>query len=160
MGAAFAASFLQGGMLTASKLTVVEPLKEKHQHLDASLHCTVVTTLDATSASADLIFLAVKPQIYQEVCVDLAQYLHENQMVVSIMAGVSLDTLQQSLLGHKKVVRAMPNLPAQIGDGMTVFLSNPTLSEAEVRYLRDLFATSGKALEVREERLIHAATAL
>ncbi len=160
MGAAFAVSFLQGGMLRPDQLTIVEPFEEKHAALKETLGCPVISTLNDDAAISDIVILAVKPQVYKEVCAELSSKLQPNQIVSSIMAGVSLAALESALDGHKKLVRAMPNLPAQIGKGMTVFLCSPSIAEEEARYLRDLFAASGKALEVEDEKLIHASTAV
>lgn len=108
--------------------------------------------------AAGIVILAVKPQDFSTLALQLGR-LKKNQLVISIMAGVFLRRLK-SRLRHQKVVRAMPNLAARIGQSFTVWKTGQRLSAAERRQINAIFSSLGQALEVREESLIDKATAV
>ncbi|HWB64893.1 MAG TPA: pyrroline-5-carboxylate reductase [Chitinophagales bacterium] len=108
---------------------------------------------------ADIIILAVKPQDIHELAPGLKPFVHTEQIILSIMAGIKMETVA-NLLGTKKIVRAMPNLPAQIGMGMTVFTCLPALDKKELFIIQNLLNTTGKSVYVEDENLVDAATAL
>ncbi len=108
---------------------------------------------------ADIIIVSVKPQDFGTVAPAIQPFLHAEQIVLSVMAGVSLQTLHQSL-GIPKMVRAMPNLPSQIGMGMTVFSCSSELDRKELFIIQNLLNTTGKSMYVDDEKLIDSATAV
>lgn len=110
-------------------------------------------------AEADIVLLAVKPQDFVALCKEIRPYLHKEQIVLSIMAGITIATIQAQLHAEK-IVRAMPNLPAQIGMGMTVFTSCNALDRKELFIIQNLLNTTGKTIYVEEEKMIDAATAI
>ena len=83
----------------------------------------------------------------------------EQQVFLSIMAGVKIETIQKALK-VKKVIRAMPNLPAQIGMGMTAFTSSDEVTRIELVMVQNLLNTTGKTVYVEGENFIDAATAI
>jgi len=107
---------------------------------------------------ADLIILAVKPQ-------DLAQAVEEiknpapQQLVLSIVAGASLSTLQHGLK-HTCIIRAMPNMPAQISEGMTVWTATAQVSQGQKEIARSILGSMGEELYVNDEKYLDMATAL
>jgi len=112
-----------------------------------------------TEASGSLVILAVKPQRLSKVLQELKGALHQEQLVVSIVAGARLETIAGELL-HPAIVRAMPNTPAQIGQGMTAWTATAAVSEAQEREVCAMLEALGKALRVENERQIDMATAL
>ena len=90
---------------------------------------------------------------------EIKDSINDNQMIVSIMAGVDIETLQRELL-HKKIVRAMPNTPAQISEGMTVWTSTKEIKENEKDKVKKIFSSMGKELYFEEEQYVDMATAL
>jgi pyrroline-5-carboxylate reductase len=109
--------------------------------------------------SVDIVILSIKPQVFPAVAEEIKETLSDSQIVVSIMAGVDIETLQRGLL-HKKIVRAMPNTPAQIGEGMTVWTSTKELREKEREEVEKIFSSMGKQLYFEEEQYVDMATAL
>lgn len=115
--------------------------------------------LDSDMKSCDIVIIAVKPQDFTALVDDLRKYVHQEQIVVSVMAGISIDRLKQDL-GVNKIVRSMPNLPTQIGKGMTVFTASEELDRKELFIIQNLINTTGKSVYVTEEEKIDAATAV
>ena len=114
---------------------------------------------DQSAHSGSLVILAVKPQRLNKVLHELKGSIHPDQVVVSIVAGARAETIARKLL-HPAVVRAMPNTPAQIGQGMTAWTATAEVSDAQEREVGALFAALGKAMRVENERQIDMATAL
>jgi len=90
---------------------------------------------------------------------ELKGSIHPDQLLVSIVAGAKLQTISDELL-HAAVVRAMPNTPAQIGEGVTAWTASPAVDEKQETYVRALFEALGKTVRVENERQIDMATAL
>lgn len=107
----------------------------------------------------DIIILSIKPQVFPAIAKEIKDSINDNQMIVSIMAGVDIETLQRELL-HKKIVRAMPNTPAQISEGMTVWTSTKEIKENEKDEVKKIFSSMGKELYFEEEQYVDMATAL
>jgi pyrroline-5-carboxylate reductase len=107
----------------------------------------------------DIIILSIKPQVFQAIAKEIKDSINDNQMIVSIMAGVDIETLQRELL-HKKIVRAMPNTPAQISEGMTIWTSTKEIKENEKDEVKKIFSSMGKELYFEEEQYVDMATAL
>lgn len=109
-------------------------------------------------AEADLIVLAVKPQNVRQVTEEV-KGLAPKQLVLSIVAGASLSNLCQGL-GHSSVVRAMPNMPAQIGEGMTVWTATSETQQRQKELARAVLGALGKEIYVDDEKYLNMATAL
>jgi pyrroline-5-carboxylate reductase len=108
---------------------------------------------------SSIVILTVKPQRLGVVLGDLKEAVHAAQLVISIVAGARLETLADALQ-HKSLVRAMPNTPAQIGEGMTVWTATPEVSEEQLAQIQAIFGALGREMHVEEERMIDMATAL
>ena len=108
---------------------------------------------------ADLIILAVKPQDSAALFARLRPEADPQQVYLSIMAGVTIESIQQGL-GVEKVIRAMPNLPAQIGLGMTSYTASDAVTRIELVLVQNLLNTTGKAIYVDTEYAIDATTAI
>ena len=152
-------ALLRGGAAMPEDITVGEPALERRQHLAGDYRVQVTADNRKAAGDADIVLLAVKPNQFAKVAADLKGSLRSDQTVVSIMAGVTLAKLQAAL-DHKFVVRAMPNPPAQVGEGMCAWIATPEV-EGEVREdVRRLLAATGKEMAFEEERFIDIATAV
>ena len=109
--------------------------------------------------SNSIVILAVKPQKLNGVLLELKDSLHADNLVLSIVAGARIETIAGELL-HPAVVRAMPNTPAQVGEGMTVWTATPQVDETKRRQVGAMLGALGKEIRVEEERQIDMATAL
>ncbi len=107
----------------------------------------------------DIVILAVKPQDFSILAQAVKPYLKEAQIIFSVMAGITLATIEKQL-SCSKIVRSMPNIPTQIGMGMTVFTASANVDRKELFIIQNLINTTGKSVYVENEKLIDAATAI
>ncbi len=108
---------------------------------------------------ADVIFIAVKPYHSQSLFDSIKPYINQEQLFVSLMAGVTINTIQEGL-GVKKVIRTMPNLPAKVGKGVTSFTESKEVSRIELLTVRSLLDTTGESIHVETEQFIDASTGI
>ncbi len=107
----------------------------------------------------DIVILAVKPQDFEVMSQSLKGFLKENQIGFSVMAGITISKIASQLC-CSKIVRSMPNIPTQIGMGMTVFSASADVDRKELFIIQNLINTTGKSVYVENEKLIDAATAI
>jgi pyrroline-5-carboxylate reductase len=114
---------------------------------------------DAIEGEIDIVVLAVKPQRLHIVLAELRGALSADNLVLSIIAGARIETIAKDL-AHSTIVRAMPNTPAQIGEGITVWVATPEVSEVQRSRIQALLGALGREMSVETERMIDMATAL
>ncbi len=164
VGAGAMASAMIGGLLARHD---VEPdgviASDRHrERLDAvGGQFGVRTTLDnlAAARQAHVVVLSVKPQVLPAVLAELRGAVEPGALVVSIVAGATIASIATGL-GHRGIVRTMPNTPAQVGEGMTVWTATPEVSERQREQARAIVAALGRQLFVEEERFLDMATAI
>ena len=159
MGLTYAQSFLRSHITSEADMMILEKSPEKAEQLREKKIGTVYGQPEDCLNSADLVILAVKPQDAPKLFATIKDLVDPQQVFLSIMAGVKIQTLQGGL-GAKKIIRAMPNLPAQIGMGMTAFSSSDEVTRIELVMVQNLINTTGKSIYVDKEELIDAATAI
>lgn len=159
MGEAIVGGLLRAGLFTAAQIVATARRQDAADAL-CSRHGIAVTldNLEACSA-AELVLLTLKPQRIAKVVQQpgIREAL-AGKLVVSIAAGVTLAQLHE-WLPDSAVIRAMPNTPCLIGEGMTVLARGPGVGDAEVAAAAQLFETVGRCLEV-EDKLMDAVTSL
>lgn len=109
--------------------------------------------------SADIVFLAVKPQIAPDVFKEIKELVNNDQLFVSVMAGMKISTIQQGI-GIDKVIRCMPNLPAAIQLGATTYTCSKEVNEQEKELTGKILASTGIAFEVPTEDAIDNTTGI
>lgn len=119
----------------------------------------VLATYPNDPNDSSMLILAVKPQRLRKVLEELKGSVHQEQLVVSIVAGARIETIADELL-HASVVRTMPNTPAQIGAGVTAWTTNSGVSDKQESQVRAMLEALGKSVRVENERQIDMATAL
>lgn len=159
MGLTYAQSFLRSHITRKEDMMILERSPEKAAILAEKDIGTVHGHPKDTIHQADLIILAVKPQDTKELFASIKSYIDPGQVFLSIMAGVQIQTIMNEL-EVTKVIRAMPNLPAQIGQGMTAFTSSEAVTRIELVMVQNLINTTGKTTYVETEEAIDAATAI
>jgi pyrroline-5-carboxylate reductase len=159
MGMTYAQSFLRSRIVNADNLMVLCRSTEKATQLSQQYEGHFYTDPNACVPSADLLILAVKPQDSMQLFDQIRPLVQPGQVYLSIMAGVRLSTMSEAL-GADKIIRAMPNLPAQIGAGVTAFTSTDPVTRIELVMVQNLLNTTGKTLYVEKEDMIDAATAI
>lgn len=163
VGGGAMAEALLGGLLAAGvpaeHLCAADPDPTRRDHLKRRL--AIATTAENRSAvrEADAVVLAVKPAVVPSVLADLGADA-DGPLWISIAAGVTLDTLEHGLGNTARIVRAMPNTPALVGEGATGLCGNPRAGEADLTLACSLFESVGSAWQAPEEALLDAVTGL
>lgn len=159
MGKTYAQSFLNSKLITKDELYIYDKDKLKIDLINQFQLGKGVQTLGDFVKDISTIILAVKPQDTNSLFLELKPFLNNRQLFLSIMAGVKMEHIQ-SKLGIEKIVRAMPNLPAQIGMGMTVFCASEFVSKTDLTIIQNLLETTGHSIIVDNEDMLDAATAI
>ena len=159
MGLTYAQSFLRSHITNEANMMILEKSAEKAAELDGRKVGTVYSQAGDCLRLADLVILAVKPQDAPALFSHLRPLVDPQQVFLSIMAGIPIKTISREL-GIRKVIRAMPNLPAQVGLGMTAFTSSEEVTRIELVMVQNLLNTTGKSIYVERESFIDAATAI
>lgn len=159
MGLTYARAFLHAHIVKYDNMLILEKDKENVRKLSDQQVGILYDVPGDYIKNADLIILAVKPQDFQALAQSIRPYLSTDQLVLSIMAGVPIDKIAHSL-GVNKIVRAMPNLPAQIGVGMTVYTSTNEVTRVELVTVQNLLNSTGKTIYVETEDAVDASTAI
>lgn len=144
-----------------SLITVADPSSEAREQLAAKGLNTVDPTADAKAAviDADIVVLAVKPQVMKAVVSSFADAL-EKQLVISVAAGLSTELLSDMLGGYDNIVRAMPNTPAMIQMGATGLYGTDNISAEQKQLATAVMEASGLVMWVDNEEHMHAVTAV
>jgi pyrroline-5-carboxylate reductase len=159
MGEAMMAGLVDRRLVDAARVVCSHPRAERRDALVAA-HGVGVTADNAAAAStADIVLLAVKPQMLAPVLAELRGTLRDDQLVVSVIAGASTHALATNLQ-HPAVVRTMPNTPAQIGQGVTVWFATDSVDERGRARVRAMLSALGREFEVHDERQVAMATAV
>ncbi|MBL0309381.1 MAG: pyrroline-5-carboxylate reductase [Bacteroidetes bacterium] len=159
MGTTYARSFLASRFIVPEDLFLLDRMVGGEAQVKEVPRTNIFSAAGAYISQADIIILAVKPQDFPGLAAQLKPFIQADQLILSIMAGIQMAQVMQAL-GATKVVRSMPNLPAQIGMGMTVFTSSPAMDKKELFIIQNLINTTGKSVYVEDENMLDAATAV
>lgn len=159
MGLTYAHSFINANIIRPSQLYIINRSPKRLEELLRLTSHAPYQSPGPFIQDMDLVILSVKPQDYATLSGQLEPYILPGQLILSIMAGISMQHIRETL-GSLKVIRAMPNLPAQVGQGMTVFTTTPEVSRIELLSVHNLLNTTGKTLYAENEMMIDAATAI
>ncbi len=159
MGEALISSLISNQVIEPGQIVAAGPRGDRLDELADRYQ--IKTTLSNAGAvqAADVVLLCVKPQKLSHVFSDLQGRLPENALVISIIAGATINSLVTGLK-HALVVRAMPNTPAQVGQGMTVWTQSQQTSSAQHALAEKILSAIGEAIFVEEESYIDMATAV
>lgn len=159
MAEAIVHGVLAGELAAPGDIAVGEPVAHRRAFLTGEFGVSAVPDNLAAAAGADLVILAVKPQDLAPVLGQLKGNLASNQAALSIVAGARMSTLADGL-AHGAVVRVMPNTPAQVGSGMTLWHCSPGVTDAQRELTRAVLASVGREICVADEKYMDMATAL
>ncbi|MEO9588230.1 MULTISPECIES: pyrroline-5-carboxylate reductase [Marinobacter] len=165
IGAGNMASAIIGGMLDsgfkAANIWVSAPDDNHLQSIRKQFGVSVTTDNRYCAEQADMVVLAVKPQVMASVCSDIAPVVQNTRpLMVSIAAGLEASTLDEWLGGGLPLVRVMPNTPSLVGKGAAGLCANDQVKEKQKTMVESVFNSIGSALWVEDESLLHAVTAL
>jgi len=159
MAEAVMGGLLSGGVVDPSQICVTGPRAEHANGLARKYGVGVSTSNAEAAKDADILVLAVKPQMADAVLDELANQVPESAVVVSIVAGTTLATLQEKL-NHPSVIRAMPNTPGKIGAGVTAWTAAAAVTSSQREQAATLLGALGTSVYVDAERYIDMSTAL
>lgn len=164
MAESILAGLLRKEMVKREQIAASHPRENRRAELSAKYGITVFEqNADAVNAIKEsensIVALCVKPQRLDGVMRGLKDAVAPEQMVLSIVAGAKLETISAAL-GNSRIVRAMPNTPAQIGAGITAWTCTGEVSDGEQAQIKAILTALGKELRVETENMIDMATSL
>lgn len=164
VGAGFIAEALIKGLLTSkavepAQIVASEPRERQREHLESSHGIRTQDDNKAAVASADVVVLAVKPQIQEEVLDEIRESLKPGTLVISLAAGKLLAGIEAKLGANARVVRAMPNVACSVAEGATGLAGGKSAGEEDVARAKQIFDAVGMSVVLRE-RLLDAVTGL
>lgn len=159
MAEAMIRGLLTIGVAKSGEVVVSDISAERRVLLKEGYGVRIATRNASAASKADVVVLAVKPAAMAQVLREMKGKLDEEQLVLSIVAGKTMGTIADGL-GHNVIVRSMPNMPAQIGEGMTVWTASPEVKEEQRGMARSILSSLGKEIFVTEEKYIDMATAV
>ncbi len=160
MAEAMLAGMLTRGVVQVEQISASHPRPGRRDELHARYGVSLVEANRDAARGADLVVLTVKPQVVRGVLADLRDVIAPEQVVLSIAAGIPLSTVVNGLGGHGAAARAMPNTPAQIGEGVSVWATTAAVTDAQREMIGTALGALGHAHYVEDEKLVDMATAL
>lgn len=164
VGAGNMANAIIGGLVqkgfTANNIIASAPSPEHLEQIKTNWGVTTSSDNAASVKQADVVVLSVKPQILKQVCEELSSHLVHQPLIISIAAGIELNSLNNWLGNNQAIVRCMPNTPAQVLKGASGLISNEHVSEEQKALSAELFSGIGIVEWLADEVQMHSVTAL
>jgi pyrroline-5-carboxylate reductase len=159
MGEAILAALLQKKLSRPVNISVSDVSETRRRYLKKKYRVVITTDNQETVNGKDVVVLAVKPQNIKEILADLKGNLKASQFILSIAAGVKISVITKGT-GHRKVVRAMPNTPAQIGLGISGWTATKEVTDAQKKLARNILGAMGKEIYFAKEKYLDMVTAI
>ena len=160
MAEAILKGLLKAGIVCAEGVAVAEPVESRRQYLsEAFLGIQTASDGGGAAPEHEVVLIAVKPQDFPTAARALRPVLTADQLVLSIMAGVSLGSLRDAL-GHERIVRIMPNTPASVGEGFSAWIVSAAVRETEYAIVRRILGAVGREVQLSDERYLDMVTAI
>jgi pyrroline-5-carboxylate reductase len=160
MGEAMIKSLLRSGALAADQITLSEPNTDRRNLVSDQYRVHASANNADCARHADVVVLSVKPQVMDRVLEDLRNVIRLDALIFSIAAGIAIDTLRDGLSGHGPIVRVMPNTPAQIGQGISVWTCTASVTDRQRDQAITILRAMGDEVFVEDEHYLDMATAL
>ena len=159
MGSSILKGVITSNFLVSDDITVFDLNQEKVENLVKKYGIKASESENELVEKSNILILSVKPNIVPIVLKKIKDKLDKNTIILSIAAGVSIDFIEKNIGSDKKVVRTMPNTPAQVMQGMTAVSFNSNIEENEKNVIFKLLNSFGKSVEI-EEKLMHVYTGI
>ncbi|MGL4488663.1 MAG: pyrroline-5-carboxylate reductase [Rhizobiaceae bacterium] len=161
MGFAMLEGWLSGGILQPGNVYVIEPNDAlRGRAAGLGIHALPNSNALPSGLTADLVVLAVKPQVMAEVLTEYAAMAGQGTAFLSVAAGIGMQAYEATLGANTQIVRCMPNTPSAIGKGMLVYFNNPAVTDAKEAFIKQLLNCSGLVAKIDSEHLMDAVTAV
>lgn len=158
MGLALIKGILKSDFIEAEDLILYDPAEEKTKDLEKEFGVIVAKDNIELAQKADIIILAVKPNIYDFVLEEIKAKITDKKIIITIAPGITINHVKD-ILKTGKIVRTIPNTPALIGEGITAISYSQEIHQEDKEFIEKIFKTCGEIVEV-EEKLIDAAMAV
>lgn len=158
MGSSMMQGWLKNNLIESAYILDPHGIPDELKGSDKLTYTTAITDIDMSSI--DLIVLAIKPQIMESVCKNLAPHVPQTTPLLSIAAGQSIASISKYFKENQPVIRSMPNTPAAIGKGITAAISSHTVSHETQVNVSNLLESSGQLIWLDDESQMDAVTAL
>jgi pyrroline-5-carboxylate reductase len=159
MAEAMIGGILNNGLAVPDHIVASDPRQERGQELAGRYGVKATTANREAVQNAQIVVLSVKPQVLATVLQELQGTVKPDGLVLSIVAGARIGVMAAGL-GHQAIVRAMPNTPAQIGEGMSVWTATAAVSEEQRRQAQSILQALGEEIYLEDENYLDMATAL
>src|SRR4051812_42885538 len=159
MATALAAGWAKAGLLDVARSLAADPVPAAREKFTRDTGVRTAGTNAEVAAAADVLVLAVKPQVMADVLAEVRPHLTAKHLVISIAAGVTLKTLADGLGSGVRLVRVMPNTPCLVGASASGYAAGPSATADDAALVGRLFGAVGVALPV-PEHLLDAVTGL
>ena len=157
MGEVMLSAILDKGLTTPQAIWVSDIKETRRQHLEQGYGVATMSNNRLVAEKSEVVVLAIKPQNLAEVMAEIK--LKPTQLVLSIITGARINTLCLGL-NHSSVVRVMPNTPAQIGEGISVWTATAEVTKQQKGWATSILSAMGKQVYVDDEKYIDMATAV
>lgn len=159
MAEAMIGGLIRNNVITHENMVTGGPREKRLEELNQRYGVPGFTDNTVATRQADIVVLSVKPQHLDRVLSGLKGSISEDALILSIVAGASIDKITNGL-GYGVIVRSMPNTPAQIGEGITVWTASAEVSEQQREMARTVLVSLGDEIFFEEEYYLDMATAL
>ncbi len=159
MAEAMIKGMLAKKLIAPGRITASGPRPARGEELADRYGIQTTTDNRQAAQAGEIVVLSVKPQVLPSVLLEAKGLVPPNSLVLSIVAGALIRTIAHGL-GHQAIVRVMPNTPAQIGQGMSVWTATPEVNDAQRGQAQAILQALGEEIHVKEESYLDMATAL
>lgn len=159
MGEAVMRGLLGKQLAPACMIVASDPLEERRTHLSAELGVRVTDSNLQAVSGAQIMVLAIKPQMLAQVLAELAGKVDPGTLVLTLVAGARIERIRQAL-GTPAIVRLMPNTPGQVGEGISVWTATPQTTPEQREQAQEIIGALGEEIFVGDEEHLDMATAL
>lgn len=159
MGRAMVGGLINSGFSSPSNIIVSTRTEESAKLIQEKYNVNVTTNNEDVVKKSDVIFLAVKPNMYAKVIGELRKDLLQEKLIITIAAGITISDMEALISDKARIVRTMPNTPALVGEGMSAICPNNNVLDEELKLVIDMYNSFGECVEL-EEKDFHGFIAL
>ena len=159
MGRAMVGGLINSGFSSPSNIIVSTRTEESAKLIQEKYNVNVTTNNEDVVKNSDVIFLAVKPNMYAKVIGDLRKELLQEKLIITIAAGITISDMEALISDKARIIRTMPNTPALVGEGMSAICPNNNVLDEELKLVIDMYNSFGECVEL-EEKDFHGFIAL
>ena len=159
MGSAMVGGLVNSGFSSPSNIIVSTRTEESAKLIQEKYNVNVTTNNEDVVKNSDVIFLAVKPNMYAKVIDELRKESLQEKLIITIAAGITISDMEALISDKARIIRTMPNTPALVGEGMSAICPNNNVLDEELKLVIDMYNSFGECVEL-EEKDFHGFIAL